>query len=130
MSFNRWCGSDVEQRARDILESLEAIRAFIMGMDRTAFINDRKTRSAVEFELLRISEAAAKIRDMQGESSIPQRARIATQYAKWSAICAIGNRLRHEYGRVDDEIIWQTVAANDLRHLEATIRQYFSLSSA
>jgi uncharacterized protein with HEPN domain len=104
MSFKRWSGSDVEQRARDILESVEAIRAFITGFDRTAFMSDRKTRSAVEYELLQISEAAAKIRDMQAASAVPEPARIGTQYAKWSAICGIGNRLSHEYGRVDEDV--------------------------
>jgi uncharacterized protein with HEPN domain len=128
VSSKPWLGNSLEQRARDILDSIRAIRAFVADLDEGTFSMDRKTRSAVECELLRISEAAAKIRDMQTKSGIAQPERIETRYTRWSAICAIGNRLRHEYGRVDDHIIWQTVReTSDLPDLESAIRAYFQL---
>jgi len=35
----------------------------------------------------------------------------------WQQARAIGNRLRHEYGKVDTDIVWEAVSGADVRSL-------------
>ena len=118
----------MSQLACDIVDSINAIRQFVQGFDRETFAVDRRTRSAVEYELLRISEACGKIRDVQAKLEMPAGERIEAHYSHWAPICAIGNILRHEYGRVNHDIIWDTVGeGSDLHDLQAAIQAYFDL---
>lgn len=105
----------MQQRARDIIDALHAIRSYIAGMSQAQYLSDRKTQSAVERELLTIAEACAKILAMDDsvESSFPTVA--------WRAIRGMGNIIRHEYGRVDPSIVWNTVTAGDLDALAKAV---------
>jgi len=88
-------------------------------MNRDAFLKDRKTRSAVERELLTISEACTKIRELENASDLAQTERLEVRFPKipWQQIRGLGSILRHEYGRVDAEIIWNTVSGSELAEL-------------
>jgi uncharacterized protein with HEPN domain len=102
-------------RLEDILENIGLIEEYTRDYSRQRFAQDRKTQDAVERCLLRISEAAKKL-EGSVDAIMPDQ--------PWSAIRAVGNVLRHEYDRVDPEIIWRIVS-NDLsslkRAVEATI---------
>jgi uncharacterized protein with HEPN domain len=96
-------------------------------MSADEFKADRKTQSAVERELLVISEACIKIRDAQNAASIGAEQRMETRYPQWHAICGIGNILRHEYGRVDVDTIWDSVGVtHDLDDLERALNEELS----
>jgi uncharacterized protein with HEPN domain len=69
-------------------------------MDRAAFLADRKTQDAVERCLLRISEGAIKLGPL-AEEKVPGH--------DWAGARGIGNVLRHDYDRVDPDVIWTTV---------------------
>jgi len=114
-----WLAPSREQRAVDALDAISAIAEFIAATDKNAFTNDRKTRSAVERELLTISEACTKIRELEIDSNLPQSERLEARFPKipWQQIRGLGSVLRHEYGRVDAEIIWNTIAGSDLAEL-------------
>jgi len=103
--------SDPVQRLTDILENIARIREFTAGLDLTAFVRDLKTCDAVERCLERISEAANKLGDMAVDlcPDIP-----------WPQIRAIGNRLRHEYDRIDAARIW-FMLERDLAPLKAAV---------
>ena len=73
-------------------------QGWITGLYRT----DRKTRSAVERELQIITEAAIRL-GSDAEKLCPG--------LDWKGFRGMGNVLRHEYHRVDDEIVWETVKA-------------------
>lgn len=117
MSSKQWSGASFSQRLTDVLKGIDSIVAFTHAMDRKGFVADEKTQSAVEFQLIIISEACAKILDM--------RANVAKNFpdVPWTRVRALANVLRHEYGRVDPAIIWNTVRSDDLANLAKAIQR-------
>jgi uncharacterized protein with HEPN domain len=88
------------RRLEDIVENAQAIKRYTAGIDGMAFREDRKTYDAVERCLERISEAASKLGD---------RAPALVPGQPWQEIRALGNRLRHEYGAVREDRLWDIV---------------------
>jgi uncharacterized protein with HEPN domain len=91
---------DDASRWRDILESLVLIEQFTAGMHFNAYRQDDKTKSAVERQLLILSEAA-KLLGSLAEERCPRH--------DWKGLRGMGDILRHAYHRVDDRLIWNTV---------------------
>ena len=85
---------------RDILEGIDHIEAFLVGMDFEKYETDEKTKSAVERKLQIITEAAKRLGD-NAESLCPG--------PDWSGFCRMGDILRHGYHNVDDKIVWNTI---------------------
>jgi uncharacterized protein with HEPN domain len=98
----------------DILEAVDAIEAFICGVDVERFVRDDLVRSAVLHKLTVIGEAAARV-------SMPLRARFAE--VPWSDIVGFRNIAVHAYFSVDWRIVWQaaTSDAPELRKQVAEI---------
>ena len=103
-------------RLEDILENISLIEEYTRDYSHQRFVQDRKTQDAVERCLLRISEAAKKL-EGSVDTIMPDQ--------PWSAIRAVGNVLRHEYDRVDPEIIWRIVN-NDLDPLKRAVEAALS----
>jgi len=78
------------------------IEEFTRRMDFNAFRQDPKTVAAVERKLLLIAEAAVRLAD---------QAAVSCPGVPWHNIRGMGNWLRHQYDRVDLEIVWNTVSA-------------------
>jgi len=91
---------DAKQNLRDIVESIDNIASFVMDMDLEAYRNDLKTKSAVERQLQIIAEAAIRLGE-EAETICPG--------PDWRGVRGMGNFLRHEYHKVDDKIVWDTV---------------------
>lgn len=91
----------VEGYLRDIIENVDAAKAFVKGKTFAAFEKDRLVHYAVLRALEIISEAS---RHLTSE--------IKTRHPKirWRAIADAGNVYRHVYHKVDLEFVWQTVA--------------------
>ncbi len=87
---------DVRSYLVDILESLNSIESFVAGMKLESFRRDEKTRAAVERKLLVISEAAIRLKE-SAEQICPD--------VPWRDIRGIGNWLRHQYDRVDVDVL-------------------------
>ncbi len=100
-------------RLQDILENVRLIPSYVLGMDRTAFDEDRRTRDAVERWLERVSEAATKLGD-QAEALAPG--------PPWRAVRAFGNVLRHAYDQVDPARIWEIVT-QDLSQIVVSVEE-------
>jgi uncharacterized protein with HEPN domain len=81
----------------DILAAITEAEGFIEGKDFAGYLNDVRTRRAVERIVEIVSEASRRI---------PNELKELHAQTPWHAISQIGNRLRHEYHRVDDAIIW------------------------
>jgi uncharacterized protein with HEPN domain len=96
---------------RDILESISRIESFLEGYTFDRFIHDDKTIAAVERKLQIITEAAFRL----GE-----HAELLCPGIPWRNIRGTGNRLRHQYDRVDLETVWIT-ATIDLSTLKASV---------
>lgn len=84
----------------DILEAINHIESFLVGMDFEAYKEDARTRFAVERQMQVITEAAVRLGD---------EAEIIAPGPDWKGFRGMGNILRHAYHRVDDELIWNTV---------------------
>lgn len=69
-------------------------------MEFAAYVDDVKTKAAVERELQIVTEAAYRLKP-EDEVLCPG--------PDWRRIRGMGNILRHEYDRVDDEAVWNTV---------------------
>ncbi len=123
MPSDKWSAKNIETRARDVIVSIERIHQFIVGLNTAEFFNDQKTLSAVERELLTISEACRKISELESAQNIAVKNRLATRFPEipWSEIRAIGNILRHDYGRVDPGVIWSTITGDDLHGLKSAL---------
>lgn len=98
--------SDRERRRlQDIIEDNDAALDYIAGMSFEAFAGDRKTVDATERCISRITEAVIQI----GEERF---ARIS-QNISVTELRGMGNRLRHDYGNIDQRIVYNT-AVNEL----------------
>jgi uncharacterized protein with HEPN domain len=81
----------------DIFEAAKDIHDFVRGTTFKKFSLDKKTRYAVERQLLVIGEAAKKVSEnyKQKHDKIP-----------WKKMVGLRNILAHEYGEVLVERIW------------------------
>lgn len=95
MSSDRW-----RFRIQDILSSIEAIFEYTRGLDFEGFVSDRKTVDAVIRNLIVIGEAAARIPEnvFQDHPEIP-----------WADMRDMRNFVVHEYFRINDQIVWETI---------------------
>lgn len=84
----------------DIYLSVQVIRGYIAGQTREQFLRDGKTQDAVLRRILIIGEAAAHL--------TPETC--ATYPGlPFHKIVGMRNRIVHDYGQVDFEIVWETV---------------------
>lgn len=104
--------SSLAVRLRDILDAIEGIRGSVDGLSFADYVQHWTTRRVTERGIEIISEASRHI---------PNDLKARFPGVPWPAIQSIGNRLRHEYGRVDDEIVWN-IAVEQLERLEPAIR--------
>jgi len=95
MSSRKW-----QSRIEDILTCIHNIHLFIAGMNSKSFVADLKTIRAVAFELTTIGEATR---------AIPDEVRKRYPEVPWGKMQDIRNVIIHEYFRMDEEIIWQTI---------------------
>lgn len=103
---------DPARRFSDIIENIDRVRSYTVGLTESEFIANPVVRDAAERCLARISEAATKL-DAIAEEKAPGIA--------WQAIRAFGNRLRHAYDSIDAEFIWEIVQ-KQLAPLEAACK--------
>jgi uncharacterized protein with HEPN domain len=82
--------------AREILD-------FVEGMDREAFMADRRTQQAVVMNLLIVGEAAAKVMDAD-----PAFARTHPE-VPWRNMRGMRNRMIHGYFETNFDLVRETV---------------------
>lgn len=84
-------------RILDILNEIALIEQMLAHRDLAAYENDLAVKRATERCLEIISEASRHIPD-DVQAQFPE--------IPWPRVRAIGNVLRHEYGRVEDALLW------------------------
>lgn len=86
----------------DIREAINAIHDFTENMTLDDYLNDEKTRAAVERKFEVVGEACTRLRERDPElfSEIPSAPQII----------GFRNRLIHGYDHVDDAIVWDIIA--------------------
>ena len=88
-----------EQSLCDILTGIAMIEEFTNGVSFARFREEPMRIAAVERYLLMISEAAIRL-GPQAQTLGPG--------VPWQNIRGIGNWIRHQYDRVDLDIVWHT----------------------
>jgi len=83
----------------DIVKAAELINAFVKDMQKASFVQDVKTQSAVQHQLLIIGEAVKRLtQDFRNQhSTIP-----------WSLMAGMRNHLIHGYDTVNLNEVWNT----------------------
>ncbi len=107
----------LRQRLADIVSYGSSVVTLLEGQSFEAFDQDADLHDLVYFRFLCISEAVRNVLLLCPE--------LAERYPviAWTAIRALGNVLRHEYGDIDATIIWQTVEGGDLTALISAAQQ-------
>lgn len=90
---------------RHMLQAARELLEFVEGLDREAFMADRRTQQAVVMNLLIIGEAAAKILDADSEFAR------ANPDVPWRNMRGMRNRMIHGYFETNFELVWETVSA-------------------
>lgn len=98
-----------------MLEAIHLARAYTEGMDKQAFLDDKRTQQAVILNLLTLGEAASHITRLY-----PAFCDKHLQLP-WKQMRGMRNRMAHGYFDINLEIVWETIS-NDLPLLDATIR--------
>ena len=89
----------IQLRLHDVLEAIEGIGDGGRGeLRRVCAQLDHAARRRAGIEI--ISEASRHL---------PEELKAQYPQIFWQEIAAIGNLLRHEYGRIDDRIMWRVV---------------------
>ena len=87
-------------RIHDMLEAIQGMESAVKGKSYRDYQRSWLLRSAVERGIEVVSEASRHLVD-----------ELKSQHknVRWQDIAGIGNILRHEYQRVDSQIIWKAV---------------------
>lgn len=94
---------DYKLYLEDIVESIEKIKSYIIGMDLETFSDDQKTIDAVVRNLQIIGEATRKL---------PDKVREKDQDIEWGRIIALRNIIIHDYPAINLRIIWSIANIN------------------
>jgi uncharacterized protein with HEPN domain len=100
-------------RLGHIRTEIESITSRLIEVDRQTFIQDYLLLRAGERALLIISEAA---------KSLPRELTAGYPEVDWRAVCGLGDVLRHDYNRVDPDVIWE-ILVGKLPELAPTIER-------
>lgn len=87
-------------RIHDMLESIRGIEKAIAGKTFRDYERSWVLRSALERGIEVISEASRHL---------GREFKLQHKDVRWKDIAGIGNILRHEYQRIDSQIIWNAV---------------------
>jgi uncharacterized protein with HEPN domain len=83
-----------------MIDAIAGIESTVAGRTFAGYQQSWPIRRAVERGIEIISEASRHI---------PEDLKERHPHIYWREIAAIGNLLRHEYGRIDDRIMWRVV---------------------
>lgn len=94
----------------DILKAARLAVEFKGTLDKSAFLEDLKTQSAILHQLLLLGEAVKRLSE-----------EFRTQYPEvaWRQVAGMRDKLIHEYDQVDLDEVWQTVSADVPRLLDS-----------
>ena len=93
----------------DVLEAGQAILGFVRDITLAQYLDDLRTRSAVERQFEILGEAFVRLRETDAETF--------AQFPQAPRIIGFRNRLIHGYNAIDQEAVWDVVQ----RHLPALL---------
>lgn len=86
-----------------MLEATQQACAYLEGLDKADFMEDKRTQQAVILNLLILGEAVTKL--------LSQDEPFAAQYPQvpWRSMKGMRNRLAHGYFDINLDVVWDTV---------------------
>jgi uncharacterized protein with HEPN domain len=101
---------------KHILDAISDIHAFVKGMNRESFLNNKAIRYAVVRSLEIIGEASKHLSKgfREKHKDIP-----------WDDICGMRDKLIHDYIGVDYTIVWKAIE-KDVPTLKKKIKEILS----
>jgi uncharacterized protein with HEPN domain len=98
---------------KDILESIQKIKKYTIGMDYELFIQDDKTIDACVRNFEIIGEVSSKIED---------DFKLAHPEIEWQRMKGLRNRMIHDYSGIDYQVVWDIISEY-LDELEYQVQQ-------
>lgn len=95
----------------DILKAARLAVVFKGDLDKSAFLDDLKTQSAILHQLLVLGEAVKRLSD---------EFRVSHSEIPWRMIAGMRDQLIHGYDAVDLDEVWKTMST-DIPHLIARL---------
>lgn len=96
-----------ENRLPDYLDHMQQATtdacAFVDGIDKTQFLEDKRTQQAVIMSLIIIGEAATKVMDVYAEFTLSH------PEVPWRSMRGMRNRIAHGYFDINLDVVWETV---------------------
>jgi uncharacterized protein with HEPN domain len=96
-----------ESRLPDYLDHMQQAAqdacAFVDGLDKADFFEDKRTQQAVVMSLIIMGEAATKI--MDGYTEFTQ----SHPEVPWRSMRGMRNRIAHGYFDINLDVVWETV---------------------
>lgn len=107
---------DVLLRLQDMREAIAAAFRLIDGLDKAALEADVVRHDACLYRILVVAEAA---------NQLPKDLLAKYPEIEWRDLINMGHRLRHQYFRIESDIVWDTVAA-DFPKLQVVVEEMFN----
>ncbi len=96
-----------DSRLHDYLDHMRQAASdacgFVAGLDKQAFLQDKRTQQAVIMSLVIIGEAATKL--MDSHEALVQ----AHPIVPWRGMRGMRNRIAHGYFDINLDLVWETV---------------------
>lgn len=96
-----------ENRLADYLDHMQQAAtdacAFVEGMGKADFMEDKRTQQAIIMSLIIIGEAATKV--MDSHATFTQ----AHPEVPWRSMRGMRNRIAHGYFDINLDVVWETV---------------------
>lgn len=86
-----------------IPDAIELARGYASGLDKAAFMADRRTQQAVVMNLVIIGEAATRLVKRHPDFAAAHRD------VPWNSMRGMRNRLAHGYFDINLDVVWDTV---------------------
>lgn len=96
-------GSRLVDYLDQIAQAAQQARGYVEGMDKPAFLADRRTQQAVILNLIVIGEVATRL--LQGYEAFVER----HPQIPWRSMKGMRNRIAHGYFDIDLDVVWETV---------------------
>jgi uncharacterized protein with HEPN domain len=96
-----------------IVESIDAIRTYVRGLDRDAFLKNRLVQDAVAMNFQVIGEAARRLTAAE---------RAEAPEIPWPQVVGLRNRISHDYRTIKWVLVWDIVE-HEFDSLRAAVRR-------
>lgn len=112
---------DVFLRLQDMREGIAAAYRLTEGLDRAALEGDEPRYAACQYRILNVAEAA---------NHLPKALTDGFPEVAWRELIDMGHMLRHQYVRIEADVVWNTVHVEFPKLLAVVERMFEEVAMA